>query len=341
MEELDRSRSEPSGGPYPGQTLGFLEVLDRSGNVSERVRLTHLPVSIGRAYDNDIIIADPYVCPHHLRLSRDETGHVSAEDLGSVNGLLVHGSKRRVPKTVLASGSRVTIGHTRLRFRNPDYQVEPALPDRHTRKILGTYENRLVQLLIFAGTLGALWLSNFFETVERQDALEPAFDLLLPVAVILVWGGAWAFAGRVITHRITFLVHCAIACAALLTIFALDTGLEYFAFALSADDSRIFFGMLGGLGVLGVALYSHLRFSTLTSPVRLASVASAITIAIGGLLLLKAHIDSAEFSAVPQYHVTLKAPAFRLVSGESADDFFSRVNSLRESVVADTKELTE
>ena len=322
------------------ETLGFLEVLDNAGNVAERVKITSLPIHIGRAYDNDVIVADPYICPHHARISADESGCLSAEDLGSVNGMFENANKNRVTVTALTPGARIRLGHTRLRFISLDYAVSPTLEDHHAHRFRGLYENRLSQILIFAVTIAALWASSFFETVERREASEPAFELVLPVVFILLWAGVWGFAGRVITHRTKFLVHCAVVSVALLTIFVFDTALEYLAFALSLDHVRNSLSGLGGLAILGLALYSHLRFATLASRLRLGIVAGAISVSIIGLVALKFHVESTEFSSIPHNRATLKAPMFRFVEGESADDFFARIDELRDDVVAQTSEST-
>ena len=63
---------------------GFLEIEDRQGHVVERVRITSVPVSVGRAYDNDVILADAYVCPYHLCLHIDEEGRGHARGIGGV-----------------------------------------------------------------------------------------------------------------------------------------------------------------------------------------------------------------------------------------------------------------
>lgn len=318
--------------------LGFLEVLDHAGKVTERVKITDSPVDIGRAYDNNVIIDDPYVCAHHARISVTGAGELIAEDLDSVNGLFENGSKNHTHTVLLSSGTRFRLGHTRLRFRGAGFAVAPTLADHHAHRFRGIYENRLPQIVIFTVTLAALWASSFFETVERREASEPAFELVLPIFFILLWAGAWAFAGRVITHRMKFLVHCAVISLALLSLFILDTTLEYAAFAFSMDHLRILLGVFGGLTILGLALYSHLRFATLASRLRLGVVAGAISISISGLVALKFHVDSAQFSAIPHTRATLKAPMFRLVAGESADNFFARIGQLRDSVEADIDE---
>lgn len=319
---------------------GYLEILDRLGYVAERVPLTDFPVSVGRAYDNDVIVADQYVCPHHLQLLVDDSSQIMAEDLGSVNGLFVRASTRAVPKVSLSTGTQIRIGHTVLRYRSIEFQVGETTPDRHTRKLLGAYENRIVQLAVFVLTLGVLLLSNYLDSVERREVTEPAFELVFPLAFILVWSGLWTFAGRVITHRIKFLVHCAIVCAALTTVFLFDTALDYLAFALDADELRTVVSVVGGLIIVSAVLYAHLRFSTLASPALLASSATAISFVVMGMLLLKGHIDRSAFNVNPQYQVTLKAPAFRLVPGESPDDFFGRIDTLRDGVVVNAQALS-
>ena len=71
-------------------TVGLLEVLNRSGQVDQRIAVAPGRITVGRALDNDVILDDPYVCPHHLALEV-ESGHVTLEDLDSVNGTLVNG----------------------------------------------------------------------------------------------------------------------------------------------------------------------------------------------------------------------------------------------------------
>ena len=57
----------------------FLEVLDRRGRLLDRHRIDRCPITIGRAYANDVIVDDPYVCPTHLRLLRTDPGLPAAQ----------------------------------------------------------------------------------------------------------------------------------------------------------------------------------------------------------------------------------------------------------------------
>src|SRR5690606_23682810 len=65
----------------------WIEVLNREGDVVARERIPADEARIGRAFDNDVVLSDPHVAPHHLRVSRAGDGTLVAEDLGTINGL--------------------------------------------------------------------------------------------------------------------------------------------------------------------------------------------------------------------------------------------------------------
>ena len=64
----------------------LVELLDRAGSVIARHRFDQLPVRLGRAYDNDVIVDDPFVAPSHVQIERREDGVLIARDLGTRNG---------------------------------------------------------------------------------------------------------------------------------------------------------------------------------------------------------------------------------------------------------------
>ena len=49
--------------------LGYIEILDSKGNVVERTRIDSFPIHIGRAYSNEVVIDDAYVCPAHAQFA--------------------------------------------------------------------------------------------------------------------------------------------------------------------------------------------------------------------------------------------------------------------------------
>ena len=68
------------------------------------------PVTVGRADDNDLVLADPEVSRHHARLEPDGQSW-RAIDLGSTNGTWVNGV--RLNTATIAAGDEVAFGALR------------------------------------------------------------------------------------------------------------------------------------------------------------------------------------------------------------------------------------
>jgi pSer/pThr/pTyr-binding forkhead associated (FHA) protein len=85
-------------------------VLKFQSEVLDEIPIVQLPLSIGRAPDNDVLIDDPSVSDHHARLST-EGEKLVIEDLGSMNGTSVN--DQRVTRSTLRDGDNIQIGeHT-------------------------------------------------------------------------------------------------------------------------------------------------------------------------------------------------------------------------------------
>ena len=95
----------------------WVEILSRHRDIAARVRIAGPEARIGRGYDNDVIVDDPYVAARHLRVFRDEAGQLVAEDMGSVNGTFLDGSKSRLARIVVDGTKPIRIGQTYLRVR--------------------------------------------------------------------------------------------------------------------------------------------------------------------------------------------------------------------------------
>jgi hypothetical protein len=79
-----------------------------------RSMLSGRRVVVGRSRDCDVVVSDPNVSRRHAEVRRDDEGAWSVVDLGSTNGLKVNG--RRVERSPLRSGDRITLGVTDLTF---------------------------------------------------------------------------------------------------------------------------------------------------------------------------------------------------------------------------------
>ncbi|HLH78057.1 MAG TPA: FHA domain-containing protein [Candidatus Binataceae bacterium] len=72
------------------------------------------PTRLGRALDNDLVVADQSVSRHHATISWQNGGYY-LQDLGSQNGTYVGG--QRVNQALLVDGARVKLGDAEFDFR--------------------------------------------------------------------------------------------------------------------------------------------------------------------------------------------------------------------------------
>ncbi|WP_337841558.1 FHA domain-containing protein [Rheinheimera sp.] len=141
----------------------LVEVLNAQLKVVERHKFNQPHIRLGRAFDNDVILFDKHVCPHHASLSLDEDGQWQLEDLSSVNGSYVAGRKAVEQKEPLRSGEICWLGDQALRLYDDQHQVAPALPlSLLTQRLTAMGHGVLIllfALLIAAEHIGTVWLT--------------------------------------------------------------------------------------------------------------------------------------------------------------------------------------
>jgi pSer/pThr/pTyr-binding forkhead associated (FHA) protein len=218
----------------------ILEIRDVRGAVTLH-RLDMLPVTIGRALSNDIILDDPYIDARHASIGVDESGVVTIGDQGSRNGLRRNGTREN-GSVAVQPGTEVRIGRTTLRFRDVDEVVEPALADEEAPKVAATPtilvplpRSRLLgstprRLGVAATMIAAFALSAWLGSTDRSNG-STVFVAAVGVAMAtLVWAALWTMAGRGPDRRASFLGHFAVASLALLVMLCWDVVNDWLAF---------------------------------------------------------------------------------------------------------------
>jgi pSer/pThr/pTyr-binding forkhead associated (FHA) protein len=84
------------------------------GFEGKEVRLEQDVIVIGRANDNDIILEHWSIWPHHARLSRNEQGVYSIDDLHGPNSVRING--RPEESIELRAGDIIDLGQVQIRF---------------------------------------------------------------------------------------------------------------------------------------------------------------------------------------------------------------------------------
>lgn len=304
------------------EPLIVAEVLEKSGRVHERFRITRFPATIGRGYGNDIILDDDFVSAAHARIELDEAGQATLVDLDSDNGTFVLPKLDRTRRLALGTNTLVRIGHTLIRLRTPECEVPKARRDslgvnRTSRWLAGGFGASLS-----IGVVIALMLIEGYQTSTQIIRPEQLLLHALPVVLAIpVWAGLWALASRGFAHHTFYLAHVSIASLGVAGFYILDTTAEYYAFALSAGLSAdLVFEAAGGL-VAAAMLYGHLRFATLLTPRIVATTATLVSATLVGLSLFTSHVQGLEFSDELPYPGELKPAMFKLSKSRTPAEF--------------------
>ena len=301
----------------------WVEVLSRHHEVIARYRCGD-DVRIGRAYDNDVVLDDPLVAPHHLHVARAEAGLLQAEDLGSRNGLRTTDSDVRQTRVVLDGDRVLRIGRSLVRVRTPDFVVEP---DRAAGRVLRTGP------IITALALVAVALSLLTLWLNETKTTQPSNYLIAIIGVaflVLAWTTLWSVLSRIFTGVAHFDRHLAIALGGLLVFYVFDQAVEFGAYAFSWRGAAEYGWVVNWLLFAGLC-YAHLRAM---GPGRLRVKASAVTAVALAAIAVQAvsRMDPASGVGQQTYLQSLKPPFLRLRTPQPLDAFLQDTDRLKGSL---------
>ena len=308
----------------------WIEVMGRHREVAARHRFGASEVRIGRGYDNDMVIDDPYVAAQHLIIRRNESGALVALDIGSANGTFLEPDGRRVDTLVLDGDAVLRIGHTQLRVRDPAYAVAR---ERTSERPQPLWPGLVaLAVAIIAIEILSLWLKETGEA-KLSRYLQPPVIL---AGVALVWTAAWAIVSRIFAGQARFERNLRIALLGILAYSLYNEAAEYLGFALTwralAAYEYVTFWCL-----LAAICFFHLREIGPTHlRLKAGAVAALLVVGIGMQTLSQSELRT----DVGQMNVSRRVlpPVLRLAPVSEEARFFADVETLRDKLDHDRAE---
>lgn len=310
-----------------------VEILDERGTPRARVRVDAFPATIGRAYDSDVILDDPYVEGHHARLRPNGDGGFVVEDLGSVNGLFAARRGPRQASLAVHPGDAFRLGRTTLRLCDAAQAVPPALVDREGGgRSLASRLTTPASLLALAGALAVASTLTWLGSYERVGPAKVVSDSLPLLFAVALWAGAWALASRIITHRFAFLQHMAVAATLVTLGVLLSVGTEWLTFFFPSTRAAEVVDAILSLAVGVLLLYGHLTLASSLSRRARWRAAAGVTMVVTALAAFMAVAEEDDFSSDLEYTSVLKPVSPRWLRAVSIDDFTAASEKLRAAV---------
>jgi hypothetical protein len=299
----------------------IIEQTGRSGSPGLFHPVDAFPLRIGRAPDNDIIVADPFVSPHHLTIEESDSGWI-VTDQGSTNGTFVGRGMSITGPRELGPGSQIQIGRTLLRLYSSSQEVPPALPIKPRHHTAPGIAIPLVSIVSILAVFGVALTDRALDAaiVTRPISL---FAGALPLLFFpLIWAGVWSLAGFIVKRNGDFGKQLIMANGAFLLFFLIAAISEYVDFFASsvplADVTRY-----AGFGLLSTGLLvTCTRIATGFIDLRRVIIAFSIGGGIIALLAVSDHARYLDNKITPVYSRTLKPPYAPAGRAVPLDEFF-------------------
>lgn len=311
----------------------YIEILNPDGSIKHRHRCTHLPIRLGRAYDNDIILDDPHTAAHHALIERNQLDELVISDQGSINGISLN--HEREPYFVIDGNKAYRLGRTRIRIRAQDFAITPEQTDDTNHHWEGWRPALVSMLIIGLVTLFSTWVGDLSEKNLSEYLQEVIYMLIFAFG----WSGIWALLGRLFTGhprfgRQLFITGCSLLAFELWA--RLSGGLAY-AFSWEA---LVNFSSHPMVIITAFALYFHLVTAGHKRPERLKTYLVIMAMFSSGIILINQYQSSKHF-ADELYMSSLYPPSMRVSKEQSLDEFMDGMVMLQEEVNEQREEKPE
>lgn len=301
-----------------------VEVLARHGRVRERYKLNGADIAIGRAYQNDVIIGDPYVCPLHLQLHYNaDDGCWRVLDQSTQNGTFLVGTGRLRQPHILRSGDEFDIGESRIRLLLPQHEIAATRRLPSGRMLADYLASPITAVALLISTLGLFAFAQYLGQGKETKLQELLLEALMFLAVPFVWACVWGLIGRVAVHDARFAFHLSMGSLLVVSLFVLSISAEYLGFGFSNDNLTLWLESLGE-GVLVCAfLLGGLQMATQMHRLRRWVVANSIAWSLVGITMLTYTVKSDPYESQASMSFALKPPFARLQTPTSQEDFMA------------------
>lgn len=282
-------------------------------------------LSIGRAFDNDLILNDPTISPHHAKISIDEEGSLWFSDLDSLNGSFKDRTKV-TGQVELKSGSELTLGKTTLNVFSPDHPVESAVQIQPASALTNWLANPLIlatSVVLVALFYGIEQWLNMFQEFKWQEIIN--IELIIFGSALSI-GIFWSIVGRIFKHEANFKSQMKIILIFMIIQFLVTKLIDVMLF----NSLNYAFAMTLMLGMEFILVAGLLWFNlqlatnqTFEQRLRTSVVVSAALIVLS---IYSEVINQSEFSDSPEYVKLLHPPALRLTDGVKEDQFVTDIS---------------
>jgi len=303
----------------------IIEVTPHNG---EKYKTHHIikdfPIIIGRGFNSNIIISDPFIDAKHIEISYNEDIY-SFKDLDSTNGVIVNSCEN---KDSISSGDVITIGNTRVKFYLEGHPVAETLKLKDLHPIFSLLSKPINAWIFALIAFLLLQLWSFLEIWTDERSMAVAGTAAIGLAIIVIWSAIWSAASRLIINKANFIKHMAI-----ISIYIIASIIFWYleSYVKFLSNSEIISNIINyGINfiVLSLLIYGSLNFASLMRETRRFIVSVFFSFGVTCGIFLLSIVSKQSFIQNPQYHYNIEPFLSQLAPTDSFDQFMLKNKKL-------------
>jgi hypothetical protein len=305
-----------------------VEIHSRAGRLLFRQRMPSDSFTVGRGYNNDLLLDDPYVKAEHVHIKANENGDWRIVD-----------ADNPYQESVIKSGEELLVGKTRLKIFDQSYAVTAA-------RNVNDFESSLISSGRLLVCVGLMLLAIVLQAGEAymSSASEVRWTIIVSEALVagasfIFIAGFWALLSRLLRHEERFLPLLVLLLKVSVFMWLFDVVISLIGFNFNDPETIFVIGALFAGFVTAYYIYACLVLVTSLGR-RTQSIASLVT-GIMVTLLISADlvIGLDKFSAGVNYSGSMYPPVVVVTNGVTTEDFIA--GTLEVFVEADENKLVK
>ena len=308
--------------------MGFvIELQDRAGRAVGFHKSDKSTCIVGRGYDCDLILDDPYVDVQHVKVTSGLDG-LRIEILSREGRTTVGQHKDASGDMPVASGTAVVLGKTRLAIYAASHKVANVRKNNSLDNCLDKLASPLIAgcvIFLFLSMDGAEEYFNFVGEFAYSEWLVSAAASFF---IALAWAAVSALVTKVIRGEARFLQHLVVVLIFFLLLQAWEILRVVVEFNLG---NHIVVTVINScvLGILiATLLWIQLRLAVKQKPWSRFATANAISWGLIGYGLLNSYSFEQMYSNSPRFEATLLPTQFLFRSTLTEEEFWQAADDL-------------
>ncbi|KXI28905.1 FHA domain-containing protein [Paraglaciecola hydrolytica] len=304
-----------------------LELLSRKNIPLKHYKFEQDYVCVGRDFNNDLRLDDPYVCPSHMLVAIDpESGLLMVNDCQSTNGIKIN--NKFVTQATLSPNDVIKIGRTHLRIIDTKAPLPRAMPLSELEENLNWLNKAFLAVCLSFLCISYLLLSEYIDSVKEFKLIAVLPAQLGQLALFSLWPLSFAILAKVVKKEshivnqinLTLLITLVFYVLSLLqkiVVFNVNPG-AWFAFI-----EFVIFGILLS-GFIWLSLFIAFHQATKRRNI----IALSLSFLILAPLFTFGFLNTGEFDSSPNYDATLLAPAYNFTKAFETEKFIDNSQRL-------------